>query len=427
MTSGSGGGGSHSRRIVLDLTPLRVSHDFRLLWAGQFVSELGYQFARIAIYWQVYQLTESTLAVGVVGLTGLVALVAGTLVGASFIDAQDRRTILLWSQVGVAVGAAILLGGALAGNPPLWLILLANAITTFVGAIEHPARSAMIPRLVGEDLIASAQTLSQAMWQTIHIVGPALAGIVIGVWGFEVAYAIDLVTYAALFVAAWMMRPMPPEDNEPPATGWPAVKEGFSFVRASRLVSSTFVIDLIAMVFGHPAALFPVLVLTQFDRGPEVVGLLFAAPAVGALVGAVSGGWVARLQRQGLAVVWAVVAWGCAIAAFGLAGPHLGWALVFLAAAGAADVVSAILRSTILQVNTPDRLRGRLSGIHILVVTGGPRLGDFEAGVVATLFTPTVAVISGGLACIVGAGVVAMAYPELVAYRARLAPQATGD
>jgi MFS family permease len=417
MASGGGAKRSRLRRIALDLTPLRVSRDFRLLWVGQFVSELGYQFARVAIYVQVWELTGSPAAVGLTGLTGLIALFAGTLIGSTFIDAKDRRTILLWTQVALAVSAGILLAGALAGHPPLALIYGANAMTAFVGAIEHPARSAMTPRLVGTELIPSALTLNQVLWQTVNIVGPAVAGVLIVRFGFALAYGLDLVTYGALFLAAFLMRPMPPEHDPDSASGWAAVKEGFAFVKANRLISSTFVIDLIAMVFGMPAALFPVLAFTQFHRGPAVVGLLFAAPSVGALAGALSGGWVRNVRRQGDAVIWAVAAWGAAIAAFGLAGSHLWWALGFLALAGAADVISAIFRSTITQVNTPDRLRGRLSAIFILVVTGGPRLGDFEAGMVATWFTPTVSVVAGGLACIVGAGLVALAFPELRTYR----------
>jgi MFS family permease len=183
------------------------------------------------------------------------------------------------------------------------------------------------------------------------------------------------------------------------------------------LIQSTFVIDLIAMIFGMPQALFTFLAISQFHRGPEVVGLLFAAPAVGAFVGALTAGWVKSVRHQGSAVIWAVVGWGAAITAFGLVGANLALALFFLALAGAADVISAIFRNTITQLETPDSLRGRMSQIFILVVTGGPRLGDFEAGLVATWFTPTISVVSGGLACIVGAGVVAVIYPELRHYR----------
>ncbi len=402
---------------MLDLTPLRVSRDYRLLWTGQFVSELGYQFARVAIYVQVFELTGSAAAVGLTGLTGLGGLLAGSLVGSSFIDARDRRSILMWSQVFLALAAAILLVGAVAGDPPLTLIYGANALTAFVGAIEHPARSAMTTRLVGTDLLPAALTLNQVLWQTVNIVGPAAAGVAISAFGFGAAYAIDLVTYAGLLIAATMMRPMPPDHDPGAAIGWAAVKEGLAFVRANRLVSSTFAIDLVAMVFGMPAALFPILAITQFHRGPAIVGLLFAAPSVGALAGALSGGWVRRVHRPGIAVIWAVAAWGAAIAAFGLVGSNLPLALAFLALAGAADVISAIFRSTIAQLATPDRLRGRLSTIFIVVVTGGPRLGDFEAGLMASWFTPTISVVTGGLACIAGAGVVALAYPELRRHR----------
>jgi len=209
----------------------------------------------------------------------------------------------------------------------------------------------------------------------------------------------------------------PGEDGASGAAGWAAVKEGFSFVRASRLLQSTFTIDLVAMIFGLPRALFPILAVTQFDRGTAVVGLLFSAPAAGALIGAVTGGWARHVRHQGWAVIWAVAAWGAAIMGFGLVGANLPAALAFLAMAGAADVISAIFRSTILQLAAPDELRGRLSGIHILVVTGGPRLGDLEAGLVAQVFTPTISVVTGGLACIVGAGLVALGYPELRRYR----------
>jgi MFS family permease len=197
------------------------------------------------------------------------------------------------------------------------------------------------------------------------------------------------------------------------------VREGFAYVRRTRLIQSTFAIDLVAMIFGMPRALFTFLAVEQFGRGVGIVGLLFSAPAVGAMLGALTSGWTRPVRRQGRAVVIAVSVWGAAIAGFGLVGDRLWLALVMLAIAGWADVISAIFRGTILQLSVPDRLRGRLSGIHILVVTGGPRLGDFEAGLVARLVSPTFSVVSGGLACIVGAGAVALAYPELRRQRAK--------
>jgi transmembrane secretion effector len=408
---------SRLRRIAIDLTPLKVSHDFRLLWGGSFLSELGSQFARIAIYVQVTALTGSAAAVGLVGLTGLLGIVVGTLVGGSFIDAHDRRRTLMWAQVAHTASSGILLAGAIQGHPPVGLIYLASALHALVSSIDAPTRSAMTPRLVGSELMPSAVALNQVLWQTVAIVGSAVGGLLVAKVGFGAAYAIDLATYGALFLAAFMMRPMPPDREPGSATGWAAVKEGFAFVRRNRLIQSTFVIDLIAMIFGMPQALFTFLAMSQFHRGPAVVGLLFAAPAVGAFVQALTAGWAKNVRRQGSAVVWAVVAWGAAITAFGLVGANLGLALFFLALAGAADVISAIFRNTITQLETPDRLRGRMSQIFILVVTGGPRLGDFEAGLVAAWFTPTISVVSGGLACIVGAGVVAVVYPELRHYR----------
>jgi MFS family permease len=410
--------GSRLRRIALDLTPLRVSRDFRLVWTGVFVSELGYQFTRVALYVQVFAVTGSTAMVGLLGLAGLVGQVAGALIGASFIDAHDRRRILIWSQVVLASLAAVLLVTTVVGRPAIALLFAVNAAMWFVGAIEGPARSAMTARLVGVDLVPSALALYQVLWQTVQIVGPAIAGVLIAATSSSWAYGVDLVTYAGLFGAAIAMRPMPPEHDAADAAGWAAVREGFGHVRRDRLLQSTFAIDLVAMIFGMPAALFPALAVGQFHRGVAVVGLLFAAPSVGALLQALAGGWTRRVRRQGEVVVWAVAGWGAAIAAFGLVGSHLWWALFFLAVAGAADVISAIFRSTILQVTVPDRLRGRLASIFMLVVAGGPKLGDLEAGLVAAAFTPTVSVVSGGVACIVGAFVCAVAYPELRRYRA---------
>jgi MFS family permease len=385
-----------------------------------FVSQLGTQFARVAIYIQVFALTRSYVAVGFTGLIALAALVLGTIVASSFIDATDRRTVLIASQVAYGAAAGVLFATALANHPPLWPIYAANAATAFISAIESPSRQAMTVRLVGRELVPSALALNQVMWQTSQVAGPALGGIVINALGLGWAYGIDIVTYGALFIAAMRMKPMPPEHDID--TGWPAVREGFGYVRRDRLLQSTFVIDLVAMIFGMPAALFPGLALTQFHRGPEVVGYLLAAPSIGALLQALAGGWVQRVRRQGVAIVWAVAGWGAAIAAFGLVGSNLPLALVFLAIAGAADVISAIFRSTITQVSVPDRLRGRLQAIFTLVVTGGPRLGDFEAGLVARAFTPMISVVSGGVACIVGAAAVARLYPKLWSYRTDAQP-----
>jgi MFS family permease len=407
------------RRFAIDVRPLR-SGQFRLLWLGAVVSAMGSQFSRVGLYVQVYALTGSAAAVGLLGLSGLVGSLAGVFVGSAFIDRYDRRTTLIWTQLASIVVAAILFFGALSGHPPLWLLHAANLGTWFLAAIHGPARQAAIPRLLSEEEIPAASALNQAGWQVGSIVGPALAGVVIAVSGVAWAYGVDLASYVFSFVVALLLAPIP-LGEEIVERGLKAVAEGLQYLRNHRLLQSTFVIDLVAMIFGSPQALYPVIAAQQLHRGPEVVGLLFAAPAAGALLMTLASGSVTGLHRQGDAIVWAVVAWGAAITGFGLSGTHLVPALVCLAVAGAADVVSAIFRSTILQVTVPDRLRGRLASIFMLVVAGGPKLGDLEAGLVASAFTPTVSVVSGGVACIVGAFVCAAAYPELRRYRSQTA------
>lgn len=405
------------RNVAIDLSPLRVSRDFRRLFFGLAVSELGYQFTLVATFIQVFELTGSPAAVGLIGLVGLVALVVGTLVGGAFVDVVDRRTLLILAQVGFMTASGILLVGAIHGDPPLWVVYAAVALIAGLSAIDSPTRSAITPRLVGRELLPSALTLNQVAWNATALIGPALAGIVITELDLAWAYGIDLVTYVAMLAAAIAIAPVPPERIDGSPTGWRAVREGFAFLRGRAVLKASFGIDVIAMVFGMPRALFPILAVTQFDRGPAVVGLLFAAPAVGAVLGALTAGWVKHVRHQGMAVVWAVVVWGAGIAAFGLVS-DLWLGLLLLAIAGAADVISAVFRSTILQLSAPDALRGRLSQIHILVVTGGPRLGDLEAGLVASAFSPAVSVVSGGLLCIAGAALLAWLVPPFRRYHA---------
>ena len=409
---------SRLRRIAVDVTPLRVSRDYRRLWLGLLASTFGSQFTIVATYLQVFELTDSTAAVGFLGLVGFVGLVAGTLAGSTFLDAFDRRKILIASQVGYLASSGLLFAGALNGDPPIALIYVAVAGIAATSAIDSPTRSAITPRLIDRSLLPAAAALNQVLWNGAGLIGPALAGLVVGAWGFSWAYAIDLISIGMLVLSSILIRPLPPAEGERATVGWRAVREGFAFLRGRKVLQSTFVIDIIAMVFGMPRALFPVLALTQFHRGPEVVGLLFAAPAVGAFIGAATTGWVGRIRHQGLAVIWAVVVWGAGIAAFGLVGSNLWLGLFFLAVAGAADVISAVFRNTILQVTVPEHLRGRLFGIHILVVTGGPRLGDLEAGLVAAAFSPMASVVSGGLLCIAGAGLVAWRVPAFRRYHA---------
>jgi MFS family permease len=417
-----------ARRVALDLTPLRESRDFRLLWLGELVSETGSQIALVAVYVQVFEITDSAFAVGAVGVVQLVPLAFAALLGGPLIDRYDRRQLLLFSTCGQAVASAVLLGATVAGSPPLPVVYLGAALVAGFGGFSLATRSSMTPNLVVPSQLSSALSLFQVMFHTTLIVGPAVGGIIIDRLGLGWAYGIDMVSFAATVVAVAMMRPQRPEVDPAGeqreeragalAHGWHQITEGFRFLKGRRVLQSTFYVDLIAMTFGMPRALFPVLAVTQFDAGPEIVGVLFSAVSLGALLGALTTGWVHRVERQGLAVLLAVGVWGAGIAMFGIAGDVLTLALVALGVAGAADVVSAVFRSTILQQSVPDNLRGRMSAVHILVVVGGPRVGDMEAGIVATLFTPTVSVITGGLACIGGVVILALAVPEFVRYRA---------
>jgi MFS family permease len=404
----------------MDLTPLR-HRDFRLLWTGELLSETGSNITLVAVYIQVYRLTGSALAVGAIGLVQLVPLMLGALFGGPLIDRYDRRRLLLGGQIVQALGSAVLLGAALMEPTPVALVYLGAALISGLSGFSLATRSAMTPALVPTDRLPSALALNQAMWTTAQIVGPAIGGVIVGSLGLAWAYAIDVASFAATITAVLLMASHPPLESPEGADtdlgGWQRLKDGFRFLRGRRVLQSTFVVDLIAMIFGMPRALFPILAATQFHAGAATVGLLFSAVSAGGLLGALTSGWVHRVRRQGLAIIVAITIWGVSIAAFGLSGNLLVLAMACLAVAGGADVVSAVFRSTILQDTVPDDLRGRLSGIHITVVAGGPRIGDAEAGLVAAVFTPTVSVVSGGVLCVAGVGLLAVLVPEFARYQ----------
>jgi MFS family permease len=408
------------RGLAIDVTPLRRSRDFRLLWTGQLISFTGRQITIVALPFQVFLLTRSSLAVGMIGLVEVVPLVVFGVAGGPIADRMDRRRLLLLTEAGLVVTSSLLLFGAVSGDPPLAYVYAVAGLQAGLLGVNGPTRSAAVPNLVSRRLLPAAMALTQVLYNTSMVVGPALAGLILARLGLSWAYGIDVLTYSASITAVVLLRPMPPvrEDDAEPAGGWQAVKEGFAYLRGKRVLISTFLIDLDAMIFGMPRAVFPVLALTIFHVGPQGLGLLYAAPAIGALVGALTAGWVGGVRHQGRAVVWAVGLWGASIVAFGLSGRFFLLALAFLAFAGAADVISAVFRGTILQLSVPDALRGRLSAINIIVVTGGPRLGDVEAGVVASLVSPWFSVVSGGAACVVGAVLLARRYPELGRYHA---------
>jgi predicted MFS family arabinose efflux permease len=408
-------------RILLDLTPLRRSRDYRALISGLGVSVLGNQLTTVAVPFQVYAITHSSLVVGLVSLTQLFPLIFGSLLGGSLVDAVDRRKLLLVVE---AIGAACSAGLALNSDfgPTIWPLFLFPAITASMSGIDSSARNAMLPGLVGMELLPASNAIFQSLFQTGAIVGPAVAGLLLAGAGVHLIYWIDVVSFLIAMAAVVTMSPQPAPAAGTPGTaanrpGLRSTLDGLRFVRRSPVVQGAYVIDINAMVFGMPRALFPALAATVFGGGATTVGLLYAAPGAGALLGALTTGWVGRVRRQGLAVICAVLVWGLAIAGFGVA-HWLPLALVLLAIAGWADVLSAVFRNTIIQFAGPTGMRGRLMGVQMAVVAGGPRLGDLEAGAVATAFGDTTSVVSGGLACVAGAFLIAWALPGFARYRA---------
>jgi MFS family permease len=413
------------RRIFLDVTPLRRDRDYRWLWSGQVVNSMGNQITRIALPYQVFVLTGSTLAIAALTLFQLIPILIFALGAGSLADVVDRRRLLLATQGGLAACSLALVLLALQGSPPVAALFVIAFIAAGLSATDQPARASSIPRLVPAERLPAAIALNQLNFQLASIVGPALGGILIATVGVAGAYSVDLVTFIASFAALLAIAPLPPLGvvSRP---GLEAIREGLRFTRQRRAILGTFVIDLNAMIFGMPTSLFPVLALDVFKVGPVGFGLLAAAPAAGAFLGALFSGWVSSVHRTGRAILAAVAAWGLAITAFGLVTASFPLALFFLALAGAADVFSAVFRSTLIQLDTPDGLRGRVTSIHTLVVTSGPRLGDIEAAVVAALTGPQFAVVSGGVLCVLGVLVVARRFPELTNHTNRPQPVPDG-
>jgi len=408
--------GQRVRRLLADVTPLRESPEYRRLWAGQSLSAVGTQMTNVAVPVQVYALTHSSLAVGGVGLAVAVPLIGLGLLGGSLADAVDRRRLVLVTSAVLALLSGVLAVQALLDLRQAWLLYVVVALQAAVFAVDQPARQTFIPRLLPARQIPAATSLSQLSMQSALTGGPLLAGVLIATAGLQSAYAVDLASFGAALYGVFRLRAMPPQGGGS-RPGVRAVREGLAWVRGKPVVLMTFLADIVAMVFGMPRALFPALAATHFHAGAGAVGVLYAAPAIGGLLGAVFSGPLTRLRRQGLAVLICVVVWGLATAGFGLTG-SLGVAVGLLAVAGAADMVSGVYRATILQVAAPDELRGRLNGVFFVVVAGGPRLGDLESGAVAAAVGPVASAVSGGLLCVVGVVLLGLAYPVFARYDA---------
>lgn len=405
------------KRLFADITPLRESPEYRRLWFGQSLSGLGNQMTTVAVPVQVYDLTHSSLAVGFVGLAVAVPLVAVGLLGSALTDAMDRRRLVVGtSSVLTAVSLAFGVQ-AFTNVRQVWLLYLLLVVQSTVMAVDTPARRTFVPRLLPPERLPAAMALSQLAFQITVVGGPLIAGLLIVVWSFQGCYVLDAVSFAATLYAVLRMRAMPVQAGSS-RPGLRAVAEGLRFLRSQPVVSTVMLVDLNATVLGMPFALFPAFAYQHFGGGSVVVGLLYAAPAMGGVLCGTFSGRFSYVRRQGLAMMVAVGIWGVAVAGFGVA--RILWlAVILLAVAGGADMANAVFRNTIIQMATPDEYRGRVNGVAYIVGAGGPRLGDLEAGVIASLTSPAISAVSGGLGCLVGMLLLGVLRPALARYKAK--------
>ncbi|HEX8140436.1 MAG TPA: MFS transporter [Pyrinomonadaceae bacterium] len=400
--------------LAIDLTPLKVSRDFRLLFIGQAVSFFGSMMTFVVLPWQMYQLTGSSLAVGLLGVAEFLPILFMAFVGGALADYVDRRRMVRFTELLLAVGSGLLILNSLLPRPRAWLLFLCAAFFAALNGLQRPSLEALVPRLVKPGLLPAASALNVMGRNIGSISGPALGGLLAATVGPMLVYSIDLVTFLASLVALWMMKAVPP----PPAADRPSLRsivEGLRYARSRPELMGTYLVDINAMFFGMPMALFPA-IATSF--GGASVGLLYSAPSVGAMLATLTSGWCGRINRHGLAVVLAAAAWGLAILFFGFA-DRLWLALLWLAVAGAADMISGLFRMTIWNQTIPDHLRGRLAGIEMVSYTAGPMLGNAESGIVASLFSIRTSIVSGGLLCILGTGLMALLLPAFLKYDGR--------
>jgi MFS family permease len=403
-------------RIAVDIRPLKESRDFRRLWFGTGISAIGSQITMVAIPYQVYQETGSTLLVGLLGIAALGPLLIVPIYGGAVADAVDRRRMLLLSDLALLLVTGGLIVNAVLPNPAVWFLFVAEALGTAAYGFQRPARNALTPRLVRDDQLLAAITVEDVVFTLARVAGPVMGGVLIAVVGLGGAYTVDLATFAASLLAIWLLPPVPPApDADRPSLR--SIADGFRYILRRKVLLGIFLVDTNAMIFGMPRALFPAFAV-QLGGGAGVLGLMYGATSAGAFVASLTSGWMMAVRRQGLVVCIAAGAWGVAITIFGFA-ETVWFAILFLAVAGAADFVSAVLRSTILLTATPDSMRGRVSGIELAQVAGAPELGNVEAGIVASLTSVRAAIVSGGILSVVGTVVVAAAIPALVRYDAR--------
>ena len=420
------------RGLVADTRPLRNEH-FRRLWLANIITVVGAQLTVVAVPAQIYADTGSSAYVGLTGLFGLVPLVVFGLWGGALADVFDRRTMLIVTTTGLIVTSGLFYLQAAAGNTNVWLLLCLFSVQQAFFAVNQPTRSAILPKLLPAELLPSANSLNMTIFQAGAIGGPLVAGVLIPFIGFEWLYLIDTFTLFATLSAVVRLPRLPVDDAKKGTPGLRSVIEGFTYLRGHPVLMMSFVVDLIAMVFGMPRALFPEIAHLSFggpDEGGLVFALLFAAIPVGAVLGGIFSGWVSRVDAQGRAVIICILVWGFAMIGFGLAvglasywqGAMLVVALVMLIIGGAADMASAAFRTSMLQSAADDSVRGRLQGIFIVVVAGGPRIADVVHGASAAAVGTAAAAAGGGVLVIVGTVVAAVAVPSFIRYRITRTP-----
>jgi MFS family permease len=415
----TGGIVRRARAHLMDVTPLKVSRDFRLLFIGHSVSNFGDEIVAVAVPYQVFQITRSTLAVGLLGLAALIPVFVFPIIGGTVADAVERRKLVTVTHAILAVMSALMAVNAALPHPYLWPMYVFTFLASGLYTFNRPALDTWPARLLDKDLLPSSNALDAGFGTFAGMLGPVAAGFLLFVIEPAGVYLLDVVTFIAVIVAVRMMRPSPPA-NEENEVSWEAVKDGFRFLRGKRNVQSVFLADLNAMIFGFPMALLPAVALHLGGeaRQAQYLGFLFAAPAAGAFIATLLSGRAKEVRRQGRAIMLAIVVWGAAIVVFGFS--DVFWlSLVMLGIAGAGDMVSGIFRLSIIQASVEDRFRGRLEGIGMAVWATGPSLGDVESGVVATLTTVPISIVSGGLITIVGIGVLGWFAPGFWRYDAR--------
>lgn len=384
------------------------------------VSFFGTMITSVAVPYQVYQLSHSVLLVGMLGLAELAAILIFALLGGALADAADRRLMVLLTEAGLMAGSLLLAGNSVLSHPVLWLIFAIVILQASIDALQRPSLGAMLPRLVDRDELAAGAALGNLRGTLGMIAGPSLAGVLVAVAGLPATYLIDVATFVVgLACLALMKEVPPPADAERPSLR--RVAEGIRYARSRPELIGTYVVDIVAMLFGMPMALFPA--IAQGLGGPSVLGFLYAAPSVGSFAFTATSGWTRKIHRHGMGVIVAATVWGVAIVGFGVV-PGLAAALVFLGIAGAADSMSGVFRQTIWNQTIPDSLRGRLASIELLSYSVGPTLGNFEAGVVASLTSIRFSIVSGGVLCVAGCLLCAFALPAFREYDARRYHQA---